>query len=79
MVVLNNGGYKLSTPYVHWNATGMPLVDPVNTGIPLGDTNEYSRGTLEHHLKNLVEAVPYWNATGESVYCSLHWNTTGGT
>ena len=52
---------------VHWNATGMPLVDPVYTGIPLGDPNEYLQGTLEHHWKNLVETAPHWNATGETL------------
>ena len=64
---------------VHWNATGMPLVDPVYTGIPLG------------HLVNTCRV--HWNTTGEtymkqptlechwrnSNVCSLHWNTTGGT
>ena len=47
---------------VHWNATGMPLIDPVYTGQP----NECLQGTLEHHLKNLVETAPHWNATGET-------------
>ena len=37
---------------IHWNATGMPLVDPVYTGIPLGDTAITSR--------------VHWNTTGET-------------
>ena len=49
---------------VHWDATGMPLVDPVYTGIPLGDP--YLQNTLEHHWKNLVETAPHWDATGET-------------
>ena len=36
---------------VHGNATGMPLVDLVYTGIP---------------LENLVETAPHWNATAET-------------
>ena len=64
---------------VHWNATGIPLVDPVYTGVPLGDTANTCR--------------VHWNTTGKnswnsptpecrwrnSNFCSLHWNTTGGT
>ena len=81
-----------------WNVIGIPLVDPVYTGIPLGDpvytgiplgdpanTCRVQR-TLEHHLKNLVEIVPRWNTTGETltistytVYCSLHSDSTGQT
>ena len=49
---------------VHWNATGMPLVDPVYTGIPLGDPANTCR--VEHHWKNLVEAATHWNATRET-------------
>ena len=37
---------------VHWNATGMPLVDPVYTGIPLG------------HLANTCRV--HWNTTGKT-------------
>ena len=60
---------------VHWNATGMPLVDPVYTGIPLGHpTNTmYLQGTLEHHWKNLVETAhtggtPVSKSTGLSIF-----------
>ena len=65
---------------VHWNATGMPLVDPVYTGIPLGrpaNTCRYTgtpleklslnSPTLECHWRNLVESAPHWNATGETL------------
>ena len=38
---------------VHWNATGMPLVDPVYTGIPLEKLSWNSR-TLECHWRNLL-------------------------
>ena len=78
---------------VHWNNTGMPFVDPVYTGIPLGHPANTCRvhwnttgklswnsPTLECHWRNLVESVPHWDATGETlIFCSLHWNTTGGT
>ena len=54
---------------VHLNATEMPLVDPVYTGIPPGDPVNTCR--------------VHWNTTGKvswnSDYCSPHWNTTGGT
>ena len=47
---------------VHWNATGWPSVHWNTTGRP----SEYLQGTLEHHWKNLVEAAPHRNATGET-------------
>ena len=50
---------------VHWNATGMALVDSVYNGIPL-EKLSWIRPTLECHRRN-------------SYFCSLHWNTTGGT
>ena len=37
---------------VHWNATGMPMVDPVYTGIPLG------------HPANTCRV--HWNTTGKT-------------
>ena len=37
---------------VHWNATGMPLVDPVYTGMPLGDPANTCR--------------VHWNTTGKT-------------
>ena len=37
---------------VHWNATGMPLAEPVYTGIPLGDPEN----TCKVH----------WNTTGKT-------------
>ena len=37
---------------VHWNATGMPLVDPVYPGIPLGDPVNICR--------------VHWNTTGKT-------------
>ena len=63
---------------VHWIATGMPLVDPVYTGIPL-EKLSWNSSTLECHWRNLVESAPHWDATGETNFCSLHWNTTGGS
>ena len=77
---------------VHWNATRMPPVDPVYTGIPLGDPRilagctgtpleklSWNSPTLECHWRNLIETVPHWDATGQANFCSLHWNTIGGT
>ena len=61
---------------VHWNATGTPLVDPVHTGIPLGDTcSECLQGTLEHDWKKLVETVPHWNATEETLTIAAYTGT----
>ena len=54
-----------------WNATGMPLVDPVYTGRP----NEYLQSTLEHHWKSLVETAPDWDATGETVTFAAYTGT----
>ena len=60
----------------HWNATGWPSAHWDTTGRHI----EYLQGTLEHHWKNLIETGPHWNATGETLnFCSLQWNTTGGT
>ena len=55
---------------VHWNSTGMPLVDPVYTGMPLGDPANTCRAhwntmeklcwncpTLECHWRNIIEIV----------------------
>ena len=73
----------------HCNATGWPSVHWDTTGPP----SEYLQSTLEHHWKNLVEqphtGMPleklswirptmgcHWR---NSNFCSLHWNTTGGT
>ena len=50
---------------VHWNATGMPLVDPLYTGIPLKKLS-WNSHTLECHWRNLVESAPHWDATGET-------------
>ena len=52
---------------VHWNATGMPLIHLVYTGIPLDDSSEYLQGTPQHHWKKIVEIVPHWNATGQTL------------
>ena len=77
----------------HWNTTGTPLVDPVYTGIPLGDPANTCRVQwsttrktwLKHphtgmQLDNLSWKCPtlecHWR---NSSFCSLHWNTTGGT
>ena len=67
---LQNCQFKfIGTASVHSNATGIPLVDPVYTGIPLGNT--------------IITCRVHWNTTGktylEQNFCSQHWNTTGGT
>ena len=62
---------------VHWNAIRMPLVDPVYTGIPLGDPSniaEYTGIPLEKFSWDCPTLECHWRN-----YCSLHWNTTGGT
>ena len=51
---------------VHWNATGMPLVDPVYSGTPL-EKLSLNSPTLECHWRNLVESAPHWEATGETL------------
>ena len=60
----------------HCKATGWPSVCWDTTGRP----SECLQGTLGHHWTNLVETGPHWNCHWrKSDYCSLHWNTTGGT
>ena len=49
---------------VHWNATGMPLVDPVYSGIPLGDPANICRVHWYTTGKTKFESAPHWNATG---------------
>ena len=77
---------------VHWNATGMPLVDPVYTGIPLGDPANTFRvhwnTTGKTLLKQLHTGTPMEKLSGNrptlgchwrnSNFCSLHWSTIGG-
>ena len=59
---------------VHWNATGMPLVDPVYTGLPL-EKLSWNSPTLECHWRNLVESAPHWNATGETLTFAAYTGT----
>ena len=59
---------------VHWNATGMPLVDPVYTGIPLdhpANTCRYTGTPLEKLSWN----SPHWNATGETLTFAAYTGT----
>ena len=59
---------------VHWNATGMPLVDPVYTGTPL-EKLSWNSPTLECHWINLVESAPHWDATGETLTFTAYTGT----
>ena len=59
---------------VHWNATGMPLVDPVYTGIPL-EKLSWNSPTLECHWRKLVESAPHWDATGETLTFAAYTGT----
>ena len=59
---------------VHWNATGMPLVDAVYTGIPL-EKLSWNSPTLKYHWRNLVESVPHWDATGETLTFAAYTGT----
>ena len=59
---------------VHWNATGMPLVDPVYTGTPL-EKLSWNSPTLECHWRNLVESAPHWDATGETLTFTAYTGT----
>ena len=59
---------------VHWNATGMPLVDPVYTGIPL-EKLSWNSPTLECHCINFVESAPHWDATGETLTFAAYTGT----
>ena len=67
----------------------MPLVDPVYTGIQLGDPANICRvhwnttekknccnsPTLECHWRNLVETAPHWDATGEILTFAAYTGT----
>ena len=78
---------------VHWKATGMPLVDPVYTGIPLGHPantcrvhwNTTGKTLLKQpHTGMPLEKLSWIRPTlgclwRNSYLCGLHWNTTGGT
>ena len=59
----------------HW-ATQRILVR--YKGTPL-EKLSWNSPTLECHWRNLVETAPHWDATGETNFCSLCWNTTGET
>ena len=74
---------------VYTEMPGMPLVDPVYTGIPLGDPantctcrvhwnttgKTWNSPTLECHWRNLVESAPYWGATGETLTFAAYTGT----
>ena len=60
---------------VHWNATGMQLVEPVYTGIPLGHPAITCRVHWNTTGKNLVETAPHWNATGETLTFAAYAGT----
>ena len=78
---------------VQWDATGMPLVGPVYTGIPLGypanTCSVHWNTTGKTYLKEPHTGMPLdklsWKCPTlgchwrNSNFCSLHWNTTGGT
>ena len=59
---------------VHWNGTGMPLVDSVYTGTPL-EKLSWNSPTLECHWRNLVESAPHWDATGETLTFTAYTGT----
>ena len=64
---------------VPWSATAMPLVDPVYTG-----HHWTTQWILARHNGTPLEKLSWYCPTLEchwrnSDYCSLHWNTTGGT
>ena len=54
--------------------TGMPLVDPVYTVIPL-EKLSWNSPTLECHWRNLVKSAPHWNAPGETVTFATYTGT----
>ena len=78
---------------VHWNSTGMSLVDPVYTGIPLGDPANTFRvhwnTTGKIYMKQFHTGMPLEKLSWKrpilgchwrnSNFCRLHWNTIGGT
>ena len=51
------------------------LADPVYIGMPLDDTIEYLKGTLDHHWKNLVETATHWDTTGETLNIAAYIGT----
>ena len=77
-------GLQITYPYpepvytgwfsVHWNTTGMPLVDQVYTGTPL-EKLSWNSPTLECHWRNLVESAPHWDATGETLTFTAYTGT----
>ena len=76
LLYMGNGAFPYPEPVytgwssVHWDATGMPLVYPVYTGIPLGDPENTW----------LADASTQWCPSGEPVLICIigtHWKTTG--
>ena len=54
---------------VHWNATRMPLVDPVYTGIPLG----HQANTCRVHWN--ITGKTHWDASGETLTFATYTGT----
>ena len=57
---------------------GMPLVDPVYTGIPLGDPSNTCRVHWTTIGKNLVKTASHWDATGETLTFAAYTGTPLG-
>ena len=59
---------------VHWDATVIPRVDPLYTGIPLSDPEDTCRVHWNTTGK-LFESAPHWNATGETLIIEAYTGT----
>ena len=58
----------------HWDATGMPLVNPAYTGIPLGHPANTCRVHWKDNIWNCLTLECHWRNVN---IFRLHWNTTG--
>ena len=58
----------------HWNAIRMPLVDPVYTGITLGDPS-YTCRVHQNTTGKTVENALHWNAIGETLTIAAYTET----
>ena len=57
---------------VYWNATAMPLVDPVYSS-NIRWFAQWYHGV--HHWKNLIDTAPHWDATGETLTFAAYTGT----
>ena len=70
---LKNRGIRVDE-WITLTLSQCTLAGPVYTGMPL-ECHWLTQCTLGYHWKNLVETVPHWNATGQTLTFAAYTGT----